>query len=78
MPRYYFHIKEEATTIRDNDGMELEELEAVRNEATQAAREMMSEDVREGYAPNGRTFVVTDERGQTVLMFPFKDAIIQR
>ena len=75
MPRYFFHMKDEATTMLDHEGIELEDSEAVRNEATQAARRNMSERVLDGHAPNGRTFVVTDEEGQVILMFPFKDAI---
>ena len=75
MPRYFFHIKDEATTILDQQGIDLVDLEAVRNEATQAARQSMSERVLDGHAPNGRTFIVTDEQGQIVLNFPFKLAI---
>jgi hypothetical protein len=75
MPRYFFHIKEEAVTMLDHEGVELENLHAVRNEATQAARQSISERVLDGHGPDGRTFVVTDEQGRTVLTFPFKDAI---
>jgi hypothetical protein len=50
-------------------------LEAVRDEATQAALDMMSERVLDGHKPNGDAFVVTDEDGQTVLTLLFKDAI---
>jgi len=75
MPRYFFHIKDEATTMLDQEGIELDDLEAVRNEATQAARQGMSERVLDGHAPNDRTFVVTDEQGRVVLNFPFKEAI---
>ena len=75
MPRYYFHIKNEVETIRDLEGQELHGLDAVREEATESAREMMSEKVRRGHGPDGRAFVVTDEQGQVVLDFPFKLAI---
>lgn len=75
MSRYYFHIKNEVETIRDQEGQELHGLDAVREEATESAREMMSEKVRGGQGPDGRAFVVMDEHGQTVLTFPFKDAI---
>lgn len=75
MSRYFFHIKDEATTILDHEGVELADLEAVRDEATRAARHSMSERVLDGHAPNGRTFVVTDEQGRVVLNFPFKLAI---
>ena len=74
MPRYFFHIKDEAT-ILDQEGIELADLKAVRNEAIQTARQSMSERILDGHAPNGRTFIVTDEQGQVVLNFPFKLAI---
>ena len=75
MPRYFFHIKDEATTILDQEGIELADLKAVRNEAIQTARQSMSERILDGHAPNGRTFIVTDEQGQVVVNFPFKFAI---
>jgi hypothetical protein len=75
MPRYYFHIKDKVGIIRDEEGLDLHGLDAVREEATESAREMMSEKVREGHGPDGRAFVVTDEQGQVVLDFPFKLAI---
>ena len=75
MPRYFFHIKDGLETIRDEEGIDFHNLDAVREEATESAREMMSEKIREGHGPDGRAFVVTDEQGQTVLTFPFKDAI---
>jgi hypothetical protein len=75
MPRYFFHIKDEVETIRDMEGAEFHNLDAVREEATESAREMMSVDVRQGHRPDGRTFVVTDEQGDVVLNFPFELAI---
>ena len=75
MPRYFFHVKHEAATMLDREGIELDDLGAARNEATTLARESMSERIRDGLPPDGRTFVVTDEEGRTVLTFPFMDAI---
>ena len=75
MPRYFFHSKDEATTMLDHEGIELTDMEAVREEATQAARQSMSERVLDGHEPDGRAFVVTDEKGDVVLTFPFKLAI---
>jgi hypothetical protein len=79
MPRYFFHMKDEAATMLDHEGIELDDLEEVREKATQSARQCMSERVLDGHAtqwaPNGREFVVTDEEGQVVLLFPFKRAI---
>jgi hypothetical protein len=75
MPRYFFHIKDKAKTIRDEEGMELQDLDAVLVEARESARQIMSERVLEGHEPDGRVFVVTEEQGETVLTFPFRLAI---
>jgi len=75
MTRYFFHIKGEAKTVLDEEGIELTDLDEVREEATGSARQLMSEQVLRGQAPNGREFVVVDEQGQIVLTFPFKLAI---
>jgi hypothetical protein len=74
-PATFFHIKDKASTSIDKNGIELDDLDAVREEATESARQMMSEQVLRGQTPDGEEFVVTDEQGQTVLTFPFKEAI---
>jgi hypothetical protein len=40
MTRYFFHIKDEATTMLDQEGIELQDLEAVGKQATTLARQM--------------------------------------
>jgi len=75
MPRYFFHVKDHAQTIRDKEGIELHDLDAVREEAMEGARQIMSDQVLEGHKPDGREFVITDEEGETVLTFPFKQAL---
>src|SRR5215831_20725206 len=42
MPRYFFHVKHDAATMLDREGIELDDLGAVRNEAM-TLRESMSE-----------------------------------
>jgi cell division FtsZ-interacting protein ZapD len=75
MPRYYFNIKDKAQTVRDEEGIDLQDLDAVREEVTVAARQIMSDKLLFGQMANDETFVVTDEQGRTVLTFPFRDAI---
>ena len=77
MPRYYFHIQNGANTVRDREGVELENLDEVLAEAVQSAREIMSDQVLKGKASSDRAFIVEDENGKTVLTFPFKQALIQ-
>jgi len=40
MPRYYFHVEDHHTTL-DQEGVELRDLEAARQEALQAAGDML-------------------------------------
>jgi hypothetical protein len=75
MPRYFFNIVDDDRTIVDSQGVELADLDEVRQEAVTSARELMSESVLRGQTPNGRRFVVTDEAGMVIAEIPFKDAM---
>ena len=77
MPRYVLHVTRDAVTMLDREGIELDDLRVVRNEARTLARQSMSERALNGHPHplDGRTFVVTDEEGHTVLTYSFKDAI---
>jgi hypothetical protein len=74
MSRYFFHIEDGEEQIKDLEGIELEGLDAVRDEALQSARELMSEGILNGRQPDGRRFVVTDEGGVIVAEIPFAEA----
>ena len=75
MPRYFFNIVDDDRTIVDSQGVELADLDEVRQEAVTSARELMSESVLRGQTANGRRFVVTDEAGMVIAEIPFKDAM---
>jgi hypothetical protein len=77
MPRYFFHVKHDGATMLDREGIDLDDLEAERNEARALARQSMSERILNAHPHplDGRTFVVTDEEGHTVLTYPFLNAI---
>ena len=72
MPRYFFHIKQDSQIIRDDKGIVLEDLEAVKAEVIASSREMVSE-----FAPynplEDRSFLIEDNRGRLVLEFSFRD-----
>lgn len=74
MSRYFFHIEDGEEQIKDLEGIELEGLDAVRDEALQSARELMSEGILNGRQSDGRRFVVTDEGGVIVAEIPFAEA----
>ncbi|RYD25637.1 MAG: hypothetical protein EOP89_08780 [Lysobacteraceae bacterium] len=48
MSRYYFHIENQESFTRDENGMEFDSLERVRNEASDAAGEILTSDLRVG------------------------------
>jgi hypothetical protein len=48
MTKYYFHIRDRNTFIRDEDGMELRDIAAARAEARITAAEWLAADSRGG------------------------------
>jgi len=75
MPRYYFHVRDHTRAIIDEEGIELPDLEAAREEAVAAARELMSQSILKGESCDGRVFDIADVQGCVVLSVPFSDAI---
>ena len=72
MPRYYFHL-ENGCPFHDADGLELPDIEAVREEAVGFARDMMRMEP-ERRAWSTCSVLVTDEAQATVLQMAFSDA----
>jgi hypothetical protein len=75
MSKFYFHIRNGDRLARDAEGIELGDIDAVREEATVAAREMIAELVRQGGRIEGHSIEVTDEKGGIVLTIPFRSAM---
>jgi hypothetical protein len=74
MPRYYLHIHGPDGTLEDNEGSELADMEAVREEAIEAVREIVANRVRRGRGASGRELRVADDTGKLVLAIPFREA----
>ena len=75
MPRYFFDILESDVVIRDEEGMELANVDTVRLEAIEGAREVMADEVRFSGRIENRAMQVRDESGNVVLEMPFSSAI---
>ncbi len=75
MARYFFHLHECGTVIRDEEGHDLVGIDAVRREATLAARALMAAEVQEGRLCLGCCIEVRDARGEVVLTMPFRSAL---
>ena len=75
MPRYFFHIEGPDGRQVDDEGGELPDLMAARQYAMGTARQILSQTVLTGGAPNGRRVIVTNEQGHAILEVPFKEAM---
>jgi len=65
MPRYFFNVRRGHLLIPDNEGLELDGLAAVSEEATAAARDILANDI--GTTDRSAFRVeATNERGENV------------
>ena len=69
MALYFFHVRDGSTFIRDEEGVDLPDLDAVRWEAEQGARGFRKAPADAGPAER-LCFEVTDEHGTVVLVYP--------
>lgn len=74
MAQYYFHMRN-GHELRDPEGHNLPDLDAVRETAIAGARDILSEDIKRGELHLDWRFDITDAEGQTVMTVPFRDAV---
>ena len=71
MPRFYFHIRDGDTLVLDDDGCELADLEAIRDEALRSARDLHQQNAAEHIFTSASPYIaVCDEAGNEVLTQP--------
>ena len=71
MPTYYFHIRDGDTVVLDDDGCELADFEAIRNEALRSARDLHQQSADEHiFTSNAPYIAVCDQAGNVVLTQP--------
>ena len=76
MPIFYFHIQKPGEQlIKDDEGIELENHDAVRAEAIHAARDLIAEAAKLGTDARRNCFVITDQQGSEVMSVQFAEAI---
>ena len=75
MPAYYFHIRDNGTLIRDPDGLELPDLDAVRAECRRVVVSVLQEEKMDDQRSGNREFQIEDETGRIVLVVPFRSAV---
>jgi len=75
MTLYYFHLRDGDAFVRDETGMELEDIHAARHEALQAARDMLADQLRAGEALDGQRIEITAVDGRVLDVVSFREAL---
>ena len=75
MPRYYLHIRDGGELIEDMEGVDLPGVISAKDEAEQAARELLADKVRSGEIVDGQKFEICDAWGNRMLTVPFRSVL---
>jgi hypothetical protein len=75
MPRYFFHVRDGDSYSPDIEGQELPSLEAARQEAIRANREILGEKLLHGGSLNSRQLQIADESGAVLLTLETDDVL---
>lgn len=73
--RYFFHLRESDDYLIDEEGLELPDLQDVRQAALQNARSVIAGDAIGGKLSLRPIVEVDDEAGARVLVLPFREAV---
>jgi hypothetical protein len=75
MPTYYFHIRKADTIVNDEQGVDLPDLAAAREEARQALREMVAGHVSAGEKVRILAIEICDDRRNDLATVTLASAI---
>jgi hypothetical protein len=75
MPRYYFHIRSDDDTARDDEGTDLPDLDAARELALATARELLGNAIKEGKDVVPKTIMIADAFGREVASVSMRDVV---
>lgn len=75
--RYFFHIKDQGELLIDDEGLDMPDTDAAFAEAKHSARDYATQCVRAGMPIAGRTVLVQDNRGNTILEYPVRAVIAE-
>jgi hypothetical protein len=75
MAMFYFHIQRGDLLVEDQEGSDLADLAEAREEALEAARDILAEAIRSGNDWADKAFVITDVRGRRLMTMPMTDAM---
>jgi hypothetical protein len=72
---YFFHVASGSGTVRDEEGSDLSDLDAAREEAIKDARILMSDAILDGRDISQRSVEICGEGGKLLLVVPFRMAL---
>lgn len=75
MPRFFFHVRSLDGLALDEEGQDQPDLNAAREEAIEAARDIMSELVFKGVDPKHHQFEIADGNGAVKMVVRFGEAL---
>ena len=78
MPRCFLHIDDGTQRIEDEEGSELLDLDAAREEARSAARQLWASAILAGHDIEAHRFVITDNDGRVLETVPTDEALPKR
>jgi CRP-like cAMP-binding protein len=78
MARYYFHIKDGADLVKDQEGTELASPDAARAQALRSAQELWADAIKSGKPLGADAVVIADEQGGTLTFVPMNEALPKR
>jgi hypothetical protein len=75
MARFYFHLRDGRDILLDDEGVELDGVEAAREQALRSARSILAAEVLEGRVPLHMRIDVENGAGAIVYRLPFAEAV---
>jgi hypothetical protein len=73
MPRYFFHLEDDRTQLKDEEGMALPDAEAAWYQAVRSARDLIKADLHLGSSWRGRRLEIEDDQGLPVDQVRFEE-----
>ncbi len=75
MPRFHLHICNGDGFTEDEEGTELEDLNAARSAAVEGLRGIMADELKSGHLNMASFIEIEDENGRLLMTVPFADAV---
>jgi hypothetical protein len=70
MPRYFFHILSGGVTVEDDEGIDLPDMAAARQEAVASARDLALSADKDGFGKETRSVQIVDAAGAVLGSVP--------